>query len=729
MKRIGKTVVTISMILALSLGIGGIAMGAGNPPPTNALEVASILSNTQAGVSQNRFANGTIALAGVSPGGLQAAVNAVLISHAGQSASNFNYSVITKLALMNMSSLNAADQSFIAGYLSNLTSLDLSGHVPSFSIDFQNLRTLTEVTLPVDVILADTMFNGNDRLARILFLGLNAPVISADAFSGVSAIAYVPNQSRGGFENPEFTDRFTSVLTTISPAFTTQPQSQTLSPGQDAVFSVAIAGTPAPALQWQVSTNGGQTWTNIDGQTGTTLRLNNVTVDNSGNQYRCIATSIAAEVVSNVATLTVNSAPVITHAKIPNITGHPANTSAIVNGNITLSVSAEVTDGGTLSYQWFSNTTSRNTGGTMIAGATSRTFDPPVTNTGTVYYYVVVTNTNNNVNGTRTAVVTSSTARVIVDPLINAQTPNIIDQPESLEVILDGHAILIVNARSADNGTLRYQWFRNESNSNTGGTMIEGATGATLMAPTDTLGVTYYYVVVTNTNSNVNGSEAAAITSDVISVNVITTPDAPQGLSTVVSENQVTLRWEAPEFNGGSEIIRYQVSDDVVTFWIEANGEYEHTFYGLKDDAEYIFKVRAVNAAGAGAEASLTESTPEQDIIHVSEVTLNRDALYLIVGEYETLTATLSPVDATITSVRWSSSDNSVATVDRSGMVTAVSTGSAIITVTTLDGSHTASSTVTVMGTGGGNLIWIGLGVLAPLGTGTGLYIWKRKKR
>ena len=60
------------------------------------------------------------------------------------------------------------------------------------------------------------------------------------------------------------------------------------------------------------------------------------------------------------------------------------------------------------------------------------------------------------------------------------------------------------------------------------------------------------------------------------------------------------------------------------------------------------------------------------------------------------LNATVAPENAANKNVTWSSSDESVATVDQNGLVTAVSGGEAIITVTTEDGEKTATCTITV---------------------------------
>lgn len=65
-------------------------------------------------------------------------------------------------------------------------------------------------------------------------------------------------------------------------------------------------------------------------------------------------------------------------------------------------------------------------------------------------------------------------------------------------------------------------------------------------------------------------------------------------------------------------------------------------------------------------------------------------------GETLQLTATVAPENAANKKLHWSSSDPKIATVDENGLVTAVSNGTAIITVTTEEGSYTATCTITV---------------------------------
>ena len=82
--------------------------------------------------------------------------------------------------------------------------------------------------------------------------------------------------------------------------------------------------------------------------------------------------------------------------------------------------------------------------------------------------------------------------------------------------------------------------------------------------------------------------------------------------------------------------------------------------------------------------------------VAVTGVSLSKTSLSLVEGRSETLTATVSPDNATNKSVSWKSSATDIATVDGSGKVTAVKPGSATITVSTTDGGKTATCSVTV---------------------------------
>ena len=100
---------------------------------------------------------------------------------------------------------------------------------------------------------------------------------------------------------------------------------------------------------------------------------------------------------------------------------------------------------------------------------------------------------------------------------------------------------------------------------------------------------------------------------------------------------------------------------------------------------------------GCGPVEPEQDPTPTPATVAVTGVSLNKTALTLEEGSSETLTATVSPDNASNKSVTWKSSATDIATVDDSGKVTAVKIGSATITVTTADGGKTASCSVTVL--------------------------------
>lgn len=76
----------------------------------------------------------------------------------------------------------------------------------------------------------------------------------------------------------------------------------------------------------------------------------------------------------------------------------------------------------------------------------------------------------------------------------------------------------------------------------------------------------------------------------------------------------------------------------------------------------------------------------EEPVVEVESISLNKTTMELTVGGEETLTATVSPDNATDKTVTWSSTDNSIATVDQNGKVTAVAAGTANIYATANDG-------------------------------------------
>ena len=137
-----------------------------------------------------------------------------------------------------------------------------------------------------------------------------------------------------------------------------------------------------------------------------------------------------------------------------------------------------------------------------------------------------------------------------------------------------------------------------------------------------------------------------------------------------------TLKVIAP---AGTSTVRH--TETIVTR-ISAAGEISHCDCVTRD-----LKVTVKNAADAGQPVS------------VSGIALDKSAVSLEVGETETLTASVTPADASYKAVIWISDNNAAASVDADGIVTAKAKGTAVITAKTVDGGKTASCTVTVTAT------------------------------
>ena len=91
------------------------------------------------------------------------------------------------------------------------------------------------------------------------------------------------------------------------------------------------------------------------------------------------------------------------------------------------------------------------------------------------------------------------------------------------------------------------------------------------------------------------------------------------------------------------------------------------------------------------------EEQVQDSTIRVSSLELNKNDLTLLIGEYGSILAKISPENATDQDVLWSSSDNRVASVDTNGNVKGLTSGTAIITASSKDGTKKASCKVNVI--------------------------------
>ncbi|MGA2932572.1 MAG: immunoglobulin domain-containing protein, partial [Acidimicrobiales bacterium] len=89
------------------------------------------------------------------------------------------------------------------------------------------------------------------------------------------------------------------------PQFAQQPTDQTVEPGGTATFAIEATGNPAPTVQWQVSTNGGSTFSDVTGATSQTLTVGAVTSGQQWDRYRAVVSNPAGSDTSASARLVV----------------------------------------------------------------------------------------------------------------------------------------------------------------------------------------------------------------------------------------------------------------------------------------------------------------------------------------------------------------------------------------------------------------------------------------
>ena len=187
-------------------------------------------------------------------------------------------------------------------------------------------------------------------------------------------------------------------------------------------------------------------------------------------------------------------------------------------------VEASVSDGGTLSYQWFQALDNSATNGRKLEGETKPILYPPTNHAteGGLFYYCEVTNTNENVTGnSKTTVRTPYSKRVIIEAreLIDAQEPLIMEEPIELNIKqFDKNKELKVEAKLFDGGTLSYQWY--EVNPDYTTKLLKGETNPILRVDTSITGNKMYKCELINNNDKAKNNKEKRIFTRTVAVNI-----------------------------------------------------------------------------------------------------------------------------------------------------------------------------------------------------------------
>ena len=159
---------------------------------------------------------------------------------------------------------------------------------------------------------------------------------------------------------------------------------------------------------------------------------------------------------------------------------------------------------------------------------------------------------------------------------------------------------------------------------------------------------------------------------------------------TVTTSGLHELEYTIEPANASIQDLEWESTDEAVAKVQYSSGRY--VLYAYKNGTTTI-TATATDGSGVTASCEVTVNINYP----VQGISLNHDAkTFTKAGETLQLTATIYPDSATNKTVTWKSSDKTVATVDESGLVTAVGNGTANITATTEDGNFKATCQVTV---------------------------------
>lgn len=232
------------------------------------------------------------------------------------------------------------------------------------------------------------------------------------------------------------------------PSFTAQPTDAVVCNGSSVTFSSATTGTGI-SYQWQLSTNGGTTYTNITTATAADYSIASCIPSQNNNKYRIVATTLCGSTTSTVATLTVNSSPAISTS--------PSSVTACIGGSNTFTVAAT---GSGLNYQWQLSTDGGATYSNIGTNASSYTLSG-----------ITLADNNNQYQVTVTGICPGS-ATSTASILTVGTAPSFTTQPSDV-TICDGTATNFTSLASGSG--LSYQW----QVSTDGGANYNNVTGAT----------------------------------------------------------------------------------------------------------------------------------------------------------------------------------------------------------------------------------------------------------
>ena len=505
----------------------------------------------------------------------------------------------------------------------------------------------------------------------------------------------VVTQEYRGKTNVETTN--TALLTVISPVeITKNPTSlQVIEGANDVTFEVTASGNGDISYQWYYKTSLEGAETQVIGATSNTYTIEKeeVTTELNGRYYYA---KVIQSYGMSVATAT-SSEGLLTVAERANIIQEPSSTTVTEGKDAKFTVAAIGV--GDISYQWYKNTTNSSTNGTPIDGETEETLtiDNVTAEDNNTYYYVVITQKY----GTSTVEITSNVAKLTVGDGVSVSTPNDVN-------VIEGITDVIFSVEANGSGTFSYQWYKNTTDSNEGGTPIDTATGNSYTIRKEDVTIdlnnTYYYVEVTQNfggNTNTVKSEPAAlsvIAKATIGVqpNPVTAYEKGQNVIfsvETIGDGQLTYQWykNTEESNEGGEAIPSATGNSYTIEKENVTQDLNNTYYYVEITQKYGSSTVTVKTEAAQLTVMRTsiEATEDNVTVYVN----GTSKTVTLSGENAGAFSIETPANETYARAEINQDNNNEL------IITPVAEGKTSVTVIEGNGGKTLTIDITVLGT------------------------------
>lgn len=469
------------------------------------------------------------------------------------------------------------------------------------------------------------------------------------------------------------------------PEFTspTEDVSRVVEISEYMTLTVGVTGTPAPALQWQVSRDGGNTWEKIEGATKATYQAE-LPFSLHGAKFRCAATNKDGTTYSH--TFTAYYCPAVLRGAASPMRGNgefiqdetATITAGFYDGQTWYPISSLT--GVTAEYRW------KICGNDVPTEEEWAAIPPagksyPITITDEMDYQYVRIHV--------TLTYPDNTVKTVIGlwRLLVCVTPVVTEQPRSVSAAVGDSVTFSAKLIKQYLNTLEYQW----QSSTDGGQNwmdIEGAGGISHIE--DSLSYTWNYIP-SYTIPSVTAAQSGQLFRCVLwNTNNHTGSDRVSTPPVYSEPATLTVTPPAHEHRYGDW------SKDGTNHWHECtDADCPDQSESIKDKAAHVYDDDADTTCNVcGYVRTVTPGN-----VLVTGVALNKTSTSISVGNSETLTATVAPENAANKALKWASSNEDVATVAPDGTVTAVKVGTATITATAADGSgKSATCKVTVTG-------------------------------